>query len=443
MRVRREIGVLFRQEVIQAQGAARILAGVPMLGSPGDAQRVGLIATGIAAALLALAHAPLPRTAVLQGHLEPDAPVLTLAAPTVGVLRTQQVVPGTMVDPDTVIAQLEPQGLGTGSAAQADRHRALDQQQAWLAQEVESRQRSLSFNVEAAQLAASQARHERTLFEEDAERQRQRVEVARGQWERLQALQAEGHTSAMQVDQARSQWMAEKQQLAAVEREQDARRHLEQRSRLEADRLAAEAEAVRMQFGRQMSETEHQKGALRHQHQALVHAPGVGRLLAWHVPVGTVVAAQDPLADFIAGTEPLQFVAVFWVGAATAAWLRAGQTAAVRLSAYPATHHGALAASVVQVDTSPAPVSAVRSALHWGVIGAGAWSRESEARIRVRVALPRTLTLRSGVVPHLSPGQRVQADVILEDRTVGQWAWSLLRGRPFERWSDGTVPART
>lgn len=433
----------FRREVIEAQGAAQILVGFPVPGAAGDTRRVALIAVGITTALTALAQAPLPRTAILQGHLEPDAQVLTITAPTVGVLRSQLVAPGMTLERNAVVAQLEPQGVGTGHAVHADRQVALDQQQAWLRQEMAVRQQGLGLHVEAAESAASQAYQERLSLQADSERQRQRVQVARSHWERLQTLQAEGHTSALQVDQARAQWTAEVQQLTALERERDARHHQERRSRLDAARLQAEAQAAQLQFGRQWAETEHQKTALRHVHESQVFAPGPGRLLAWHVPVGTVVSAQDPLADFIEGTDPIRYVAVFWVGASTAAWLHSGQSATVRLAAYPATHHGGLQAAVTQVEQSPAPVSAVRSALHWGVLGAGGWSRDGDARVRVRLSLPYPIALRSGVTPQLSPGQRVQADVVLEERTVGQWAWSLLRGRPFERWADGAERARS
>jgi len=229
-----------------------------------------------------------------------------------------------------------------------------------------------------------------------------------------------------------SKIMADEKQRELIEREQDlrAQRHAVKslrativqaekqisqitsnyREELQNERVAAEGEYRRL---RQESEKQsHRHGLLE------IRAPedGIVKDISTHTP-GTVVSPGAVLMTLVPRNDPLE--AEVWVGQIDAGFVRAGQSARVKVSAYSFQKYGMLEGEVDQI--SPDAVDN-EEAMRSGTQG-----------YRTMISLhSNELESHTGKRYLLTPGMQVSAEIHLGSRSVIEYLLSPVQKAVFE-----------
>ena len=136
------------------------------------------------------------------------------------------------------------------------------------------------------------------------------------------------------------------------------------------------------------------------------------------VQPGSVLLSQVPLG------EPL--VAEVYVRNEDIGFVRAGQTARVKLSAYPFTKYGLLEGRVVTLSADSARLSAA-SGSGAGRIGSNAGTNESASPFKARIQLRTQRLPWQGAWLPVVAGMQVQAEIRQGERTVMEYLLSPVR----------------
>ncbi len=378
--------------------------------------------------------------AAAEGRLVPRSQLKIVQPVEGGVLRELLVAEGERVARGQLLGRMDTQAAQADTAAlQAElslrllQLRRIDAELRSAALVREERDPPELYAQVEAQREARMRAHENSLAEERAVIARAQREASAAQETReklagalpvlveqekaFERLAADGYAGKLMLRQRSRERLEAEQDLRAQEhRVESARATIEQAERRMGQLSAnyrAQLRSERIEADRERSRAAQELEKLQHRRQlAELRAPadGIVKDLATHTP-GTVLAPGAVLMTLVPEGEPL--LAEVWLQNQDAGFVRAGQNAKLKLTAFPFQRYGMLQGRVLRIsadssergDGRQAPGYAYRALI------------ELEAQeLRVGEALHRLL-----------PGMQLTAEIRLAERSVLEYLVSPLQ----------------
>jgi membrane fusion protein len=413
---------LFRREALEA--ANRSWLGETTIAQP--LPLWALTAFALAAAsvvVLFLASGEYTRRSRVAGQLVPDLGLVTVAAPTAGVVAAPMPDEGEEVmggQPLLVIAT--PRATTAGGEVTAGLLRGLDARRAGLEHGYESRRELLEVQSQGYERQLATAREELRQIEAAIAVQEERVAIAREVLAHFRELAAKQHASRLQLSQQQQGLLEQVAMLRALGRQAlVARRNIEELAQaLEA--LPAEVAALAAERTLELAALDQERLQVRAGGEVMMQAPVTGLVASRLIERGQTVAAGQPLLSLLPAGSRLQ--AQLLVPSRAAGFIEPGDAVELRYQAYPHQKFGHHRGRVLRIS---------RHALGTRELGAlTGGAPAAEPHYRVLVELPEQSIMAYGQREALLPGMVLEADILGERRKLYEWVleplWSL-RGR--------------
>ncbi len=407
---------LFREEVLEARR-------VQWLGTVSLAQSLRLwwlaafavIAAGLL--LVFLIFGDYTRRTRVVGQLVPNAGLLTLTAPTAGVVGSVSVQEGDAVVRGSNLALIRMPAASSRTANLTDalsgriieRADAVEDSYAAQAEQLEAREKGLRAQIVAAR-EESQALH--------SEQRTRDAQVVLGSesLQRLRQLREQQFVTAAQVQQQETQWL---EQQAAVQVLQRSRAALaRQIATLEQELAELPAQRAGLASAQRRDQAALNQEGLETEARgdAVVTAPMDGRVTALLGLPGQNVLPGQALLTLLPAASALE--AHLLVPSRAIGFIAPGDPVLLRYQAFPYQKFGQGKGQVLRVS---------RSALSQGEMAALAvGAAGAEPLYRVVVALDQQTVRAFGNDEALKPGMLLEADVLGERRKLWEWVLEPL-----------------
>jgi len=401
---------LFRQEAIDAQREK--LLGAVSVARPVPWWVYTALASAFAVALVLFVFlSESTRRERVEGFLALDSGAARLLAPEAGTLSDLMVREGDEVAEGAPIARLSLErstSAGTSSSELVQRELAgrLTSLQS------ESEQEKLLAEQQAIQMRSQISNVQRELrqFDEEIALQKTRVAAARADLQRALDLQKDGFYSDSKISELRNAMLEQQgklqaliRQKASTERELSSAQAelpaIEMRARQAADRLAR-------------AKSEVQQGILQEQakREAVIRAPFAGVVTNISPARGDSLAADAPIATVVPKGSGLHVQLL--VPTRAIGFVQPGNEVVLRYEAFPFQRFGHYRGTVESISRT-------------------VWSQGErlgplavkEPVYRIDVKLDRQNVIANGQEFILRPGMLVNADLLLEKRTVFEWVF--------------------
>lgn len=418
---------LFRTEVLQAQRGQWL--GAVNLATPLSFKWWAALALALAAAIVAfLLFGHYTRRETVAGQLQPSAGILTLAGQTTGTVTRALVHEGERVKAGQPLVEIS---ANLVSASMGDAHAAVSAQ--LRVQEAQVRTTLADLQPETA----AQAKDLRTRIGMLATQVRQidgqlalahkQTETADAFLKKIRPVLEKGVISVAQFNAYQSAALNDQAEVKTLERQRlDAE---QQRSTLQAQLVqlpldtAAKSNQLRGQLAQldaQLAENEAERGTL-------LRAPAAGTVSTLLVKPGQNVAAGQPLLSILPAKSKLQ--AQLLVPSSAIGFVSPGNRVVLRYQAFPYQKFGQQYGQVVQVSRSALSPAEAASLLGRNV---------ATPLYRVLVKLDRQTIDAYGKPEALKPGMVLNADILLDRRSLWQWVFEPLYGLRQQLAAHGT-----
>lgn len=407
---------LFRKEALAAHGN-QWLGGISLA----QPLRLWLLAMSCAlAAAVVLAFLMLgqyTRRSHVTGQLVPSAGLITVMAPTTGVVSRLLPQEGDRIDQDAPLLTITvPRALASGGDATLAMAAQFDNRQQSIEQERQSRDTLLATQSEGIGNQLAAARRELSQIEAEVATRKEQVRIATGLLQRYQQLSEERFVSEMQVKQQQQALLEQVGSQQALERQADAvRRNIAQLQQTLRE-LPAQRQVQAATADRDLALLEQERVQANANSELLIKAPAAGLIANRSISVGQAVQVGQPLFALLPAGATLQ--AQLLVPSRAIGFIAPGDTVLLRYQAYPYQKFGHHRGKVVRIS---------RSALSAGEVSALMGSNQaSEPLYRVLVALDSQTITAYGKPEPLRPGMLVDADILGEQRKLYEWVLEPL-----------------
>ncbi len=405
---------LFRPEAVDAQ-RQHGLGGIQLVRPPALAWiTAGVVCSAVAvAAFLVLGQYTRKTTA--NGVVVPDRGLIRLVPSASGTVVERRVVEGQVVRAGDVLFVLSLERPLLAEQAQVLVRRSLDDRRRSLADTVRTQQ--VLGSTQRAALERRMLALEAELAQVDIEAglQQQRLAMTEQSLARLQALQADQFISAAQVQSKSEEVLGLRAAAQGLSRQRAAL--MRERAELDGERQALPLRASAAVGGleRDMAQANRDAAEQDAEQRMVVRAPQSGTVSTVLAEPGQSVSPASALATLVPEGAVLQ--AQLYAPSSAVGFVQPGQAVRLRFEAFPYQKFGQQPAHVLQVSRTPLAASEM-AALALPAMAAG-----GEPMFRITVALD-----GPPVATPLSPGMRLQADVMLERRRLIEWLFEPLLG---------------
>ena len=393
---------LFRQEAIDAQ-REKYLGGTS-LARPVAYWVYTLLAAGVALVLLSVAiWGEYTRRERVDGSLALDAAAARVLIPEAGRVAELLVKEGDPVEAGAPIATIAyDRGSAEASATElASRRTLLQREQEQVRELGEQQAAQLRKRITDLQGELAQADREIKL-------QETRVRSAREQAARYQQLAGDKFVSELLVKQKQDEVTEQEIKLQALARSRLQTERDLSTARLEEPALKLRSRTQIGQVSRQLSELQESLASAEAQRSTVIRAPVSGVVTNIAVSAGQSAAANTPLATVVPVGSALH--AELLVPSRAIGFITQGQKVVLRYEPFPHERFGQYGGTVAEISRnvwSPGE--------RLGPITA------KEPVYRVQVTLERQTVSALGKEVALRPGMLVNADILLERRTILEW----------------------
>lgn len=410
---------LFRQEAIDAQrekflGEATIARPVPFW-------VFTLLAAGIAVLLIAVAvWGQYTRRERVEGFVALDTGAARVTTPDAGRIAQLLIKEGDEVKAGDEIARVSLERVAVaGGSMSREVSQEMERRREILEKEKAQWQELGAQQVEQLRRRARDLENELTQIDREMKLQETRVKSTREQADRFKALAGEKFVSDVASKQKQDEVTDQEIKLQALRR---------QRSQVERDLGAAKMEepaaqmrtrAQQEQVARQISELKQGLSEVESRREAIIRAPMAGVVTNIAVNKGQSVAADAPLATVLpkgSGMHVSLLVPTRAIG-----FLAKGKEVVLRYDAFPHERFGQYKGMISDIGrnvwTAGEPIGPLSA---------------KEPVYRVDVKLERQGVTAMGQEYALRPGMLVNADLLLERRTLLEWLFEpvlQLKGR--------------
>ena len=410
---------LFRQEAIDAQrekflGEATIARPVPFW-------VFTTLAAGIAILLISVAvWGQYTRRERVEGYIALDTGAARVQTPDAGRIIALLVKEGDEVVAGAPIAKVSlERTTGRGQSSSEQVAQEMEHRRAILEKE-QSQWRELGEQqVEQLRRRVRDLESESTQIEREMKLQETRVKSAREQAERYRALAGEKFVSDVASKQKLDEVTDQEIKLQAMRRQKTQVERDLGAARMEEPAIKLRARAQVEQVERQISELKQGLTQVEAQRETVIRAPMTGVVTNVAVNRGQSVAADAPLATVLpkgSGMHVELLVPTRAIG-----FLKAGQEVVLRYEAFPHERFGQYRGLVTEIGRN-----VWTSGERIGPLSA----REPVYRVDVKLDSQTVKALDHEFA--LRPGMLVNADLLLERRTLLEWIFEpvlQLKGR--------------
>jgi membrane fusion protein len=358
------------------------------------------------------------RKAHVAGLLVPDRGWIRLVSPQVATVVERRVAQGQQVRAGDILFVLSLDQHTRDGGAQQRVMRSLRARQESLSESLEAQLR-LSREQEAAFAERLNAiRREMAQLERETDLQRERLALSQQSLSRLEALREERFVSTAQIQTKSEEVLALRAQLVSLERQRSTlardaatlegqRRELPLKERARAGELQREAQALAQESAESDAK-----------HEIVIRAPQDGTLAMVIAEPGQSVSPEAALASMVPIHARLE--AHLYAPSSALGFIRAQQPVYLRLAAFPHQKFGHQVGTVQQVSSTP---------LQAGELAAlPLASKPNEPLYRVTVSLQRQEVIAYGSPQPLAAGMQLEADVLLERRSLIEWLFAPVLG---------------
>jgi membrane fusion protein len=347
----------------------------------------------------------------VEGFLALEAGAAPILAPEAGTLVELMVREGDTVAAGSPIARLSlERGTASGATSAELIQRELSMRVANLEAEKESVRLLAEQQKEQLRRRIDDLKKEMAQVDAEIRLQNTRVASAREDFQRTQQLVKEGFVSDTALTAKRNEQIDQQSKLEGLRRS---------RTAIERDLRAAQADlpSVDLRARQQVDQLSREKGELQQslvqeeaRRETVIRAPIAGVVTNIAVSRGASLADDAPLATVLPAGSGLQ--AQLLVPTRAVGFVREGNEVVLRYDAFPFQRFGQYRGVVDNVS---------RTVWSPGEKVGAMTVREPVYRIDVR--LDRQTVSASGQEVPLRPGMLVNADILLEKRTVFEWVF--------------------
>jgi membrane fusion protein len=398
---------LFRDEALEAS--------VNRYGAPirsyGVASWVltGFIVSVVVSGLIFICVARYARKETVVGSLVPTTGAQTLVASRSGIVDTVHVSEGGVVAANAPLVSITYGTLGSdGQDLAALRRQAADSEAEALAGQSRSALNVLRGQAEELEHRSRGVGVELAQLRLDEEIAAQRVRLTAEALDAAKVLQERGLMAATQLRQREEAWLAARQQQSSLLREHGRLQSEIEQIGAQQVRLAAERDQIASTSAQRVAQYEDQKADRLGSEGQLITARRPGRVASLTVRPGASVEAGQVIGVVLPAGTKLE--AELWVPSRSVGFLREQGSVRLLYDAYPYQRFGAHAGQLKYLSQSPSsPPPGVDP------------SNSNEPMYRAVVTLDRQSVTANGDRFMLTPGMRLTADLVLDERPLIVW----------------------
>jgi membrane fusion protein len=393
---------LFRDEAIEAMRDK--LLGDVIAVRPAQFWIITTLAVFCTASLIAFAAwAEYARRERVEGFLELDEGVAKILAPDPGTVAELFIREGAEVQANEIVAKITiERSTESGTLTSVLIERQLNERKIAITREQEQVQ--LLGMQQTSQLKLRIADLQQKLMQTDREISiySQRVDSTKELYERYRKLAAEGFMSEMGAAQKRDTFLEQQVGLEALRN---------QKFQTAADLRAAQADLpildtrIRGQISQlqlQRDELDERLAQEQSKRESIIRAPVSGTITNIAVAKGDSLAVSAPIATVVPKGATLR--AKLMVPSSAVGFIKTGNDVTLRYDAFPFQRFGQFHGTVQNVGRTTLPVG--------------------EYQVLVRLD-QQALTFERNLIP-LRPGMKLNADILLERRSILGWIFDPL-----------------
>jgi membrane fusion protein len=405
---------LFRQEVVEFQQHGRQWGSVVPL-QPLSTRLIAWFITSVVAAIVAfLFFAQYARKETVAGYLVPASGTARILAPQPGTVSAIYVELGQSVEAGRpLMAVTTSQVASNGEDVNAAILNTLAQQRDQLIRQVATEERRTASDRD--RLTAQMQGLEAELGHLGAQIavQQERIRVAEKLVTSGALLSSKGLVS--EVDQRRREeaLLEQRQNLNSLNQQYVARRSQLTETRFNVEQLPFVQSEKIQALRNQLSSTEQRLAEVNGRRAYVIRAPISGRISSLQASVGQPADPQRLQLQIVPADSPLQ--AELFIPARAIGFVEVGQNARILYEAFPYQHFGTYRGRVIKVSQTIVTDSDVTTPV-----------RLPGPAYKVTVALEQQNIDAYGKKIPLQPDMLLRADVILERRTLVNWALNPL-----------------
>jgi membrane fusion protein len=416
---------IFRSEALAAKRGEWL--GSILVASPFSRWLWVTLAMSFATALvLFLVIGRYTRRETVAGQLVPSAGVLNLAAANAGMITHVWVHDGQAVKQGDLLIEISSE---QDSATLGDTHalvgQQLNAQRARLQTDLSTQQQLTTDQIDALRDKASLLREQVNQIADQLVIQKKVADSAEQLLERIRPLGERGYVSAFQIQQQQSTALDAQTQYKTLLRQQlDARQQWDA-TQQQLAQLPLDATTKRNDTERELAEIGQSVAQNEAQRAVVIRAPRDGVVSAVLLKEGQMVAAgQSTLSLLPAGSILL---AQLLVPSRAVGFIEPGDRVVLRYAAFPYQKFGQQYGQVADIS---------RSALTMPEVQALVGQQPNEPLYRVLVALTSQQVIAYGKPEAVRPGMAVEADILMEKRSLLEWVFEPLYGVAHHMWGD-------
>lgn len=301
-------------------------------------------------------------------------------------------------------------------------------------------------NKASAHERVSQLIRELTLLDNERVTQGQIISSAELSVQRLNSLVQEGFVSLAALQEKTEVLATQRARLQSLDRSKSTLERELSIAKTELAVLPMREYTQLSELGRSLASTEQELIELQSRKDWIVVASQAGRVSGLNVQIGQTVIADKPLMTLVPANSTLE-VHLF-APSKDAGFTRPGQIVAIRFRAYPYQKFGHYSGRIIDVSKTPLSPSELLYPISQATertsasLTAEAQTSSSEPVYRIRVALDSQNVNTYGVAQTLQAGSQLEADVMLDTRTLIEWILEplfSLRGKYFSPSPPGLI----
>jgi membrane fusion protein len=413
------MGSLFRQEVVDAKRLdwlGSIAVAVPL-----SRWVISTLALALGTTLaLFLVFGHYTRRENVTGQLVPTAGILNLTAATSGSVSHVWVLDGQAIHQGDPLVEISGE---QDSAKLGDTHalvgRQLEDQRVRLQADLLTQQQVSQQQTDTLRSKAALLQTQLGEIAAQLEIQKKQAASAQNLLDRIRPLASKGYISAMQIQQQEAAMLDAQAQIKTLTRQELDLRQQAAATKQQIAQLPLDASTQRNDTERKLADINQAVAQNEMQRAVVLRAPRDGVISAVLLKEGQTVAAGQSLLSILPDGSTLQ--AQLLVPSRAVGFVETGSRVVLRYQAFPYQKFGQYYGRVADISRSalsPAEITAL----------VGQASQQQEPLYRIQVALDSQQVMTYGKAEDVRPGMAVDADILMERRSLLEWAFEPLFG---------------
>jgi membrane fusion protein len=365
---------------------------------------------------LLLIYGTYARQEAVQGYLVPDKSVVKIYAPLRGVLTIHHIKEGALVNKgDTLFTVSTQYAAESGGDRDALLLSELQKQQIDAEKKIEQERQLNLAKIQRLNSSASGLVKEQQQLKQSIATQQQLLNISDKGVKNLKTLLSQGTLSNAEYQQRLESHLGKKVNLQNAQRQLTTlnNRHLELTQQIAELPLRWQSRLADLNNG--VSDLNQRIVEISGRRVYSIHAPVTGRLTTLQISEGQTIEPQVPIVAIL--QEGAKLYAELYLPTRAAGFITKGQTVWLRYGAFPYQHYGLYEGSISEVAQTILAPSEIPIPLAL-----------QEPVYRIKVGLNTQSVQAYGRKFPLQAGMLLEASIILEERSLGQWLLEPIYG---------------